>query len=45
MSAGNENPNAGHRERLRTRFVNGKLSGFSDYEVIELILTSFRGMA
>lgn len=39
MSAGNENPNAGHRERLRTRFVNGKLSGFSDYEVIELILT------
>jgi DNA repair protein RadC len=39
MSASGENPNAGHRERLRMRFVNGKLSGFSDYEVIELILT------
>ena len=39
MSVSNENPNAGHRERLRSRFAKDRLVGFNDYEVIELILT------
>ena len=30
---------AGHRERLRQRFLTGGLDGFLDYEVIELLLT------
>lgn len=30
---------AGHRKRLRERFLNAGLSGFHDYEVIELLLT------
>ena len=30
---------AGHRERLRDRFLSSGLSGFHDYEVIELLLT------
>ena len=30
---------AGHRKRLRDRFLNSGLSGFHDYEVIELLLT------
>jgi DNA repair protein RadC len=30
---------AGHRERLRQRFLVGGLEGFHDYEVIELLLT------
>lgn len=30
---------AGHRERLRKRFLRAGLDGFSDYEVIELLLT------
>ena len=30
---------AGHRKRLRERFLSGGLSGFHDYEVIELLLT------
>jgi DNA repair protein RadC len=30
---------AGHRERLRQRFLWGGLEGFLDYEVIELLLT------
>ena len=30
---------AGHRERLRDRFLKDGLSGFHDYEVIELLLT------
>lgn len=30
---------AGHRKRLRERFLNSGLSGFHDYEVIELLLT------
>jgi DNA repair protein RadC len=30
---------AGHRERLRERFLNSGLDGFHDYEVIELLLT------
>lgn len=29
----------GHRDRLRQRFLNSGLSGFSDYEVVELVLT------
>ncbi len=29
----------GHRQRLRERFLAGGLSGFHDYEVIELLLT------
>lgn len=28
-----------HRQRLRDRFVNSGLSGFADYEVVELLLT------
>ncbi len=30
---------AGHRGRLRQRFLDGGLEGFHDYEVIELLLT------
>lgn len=30
---------AGHRQRLRERFLTGGLEGFHDYEVIELLLT------
>jgi DNA repair protein RadC len=30
---------AGHRQRLRERFIVGGLDGFHDYEVIELLLT------
>jgi DNA repair protein RadC len=30
---------AGHRQRLRERFLDAGLSGFHDYEVIELLLT------
>jgi DNA repair protein RadC len=30
---------AGHRKRLRERFIAGGLAGFHDYEVIELLLT------
>lgn len=30
---------AGHRQRLRERFLAGGLDGFHDYEVIELLLT------
>lgn len=30
---------AGHRKRLRERFLSGGLAGFHDYEVIELLLT------
>lgn len=29
----------GHRQRLRDKFLNSGLSGFHDYEVIELLLT------
>jgi DNA repair protein RadC len=29
----------GHRQRLRTRFVQSGLDGFLDYEIIELLLT------
>lgn len=30
---------AGHRKRLRNRFLQGGLEGFLDYEIIELLLT------
>ncbi len=29
----------GHRKRLRERFIKGGLSGFSDYEIVELLLS------
>jgi DNA repair protein RadC len=32
-------PSEGHRQRLRARFAKAGLSGFADYEVIELLLT------
>ena len=33
------NPNDGHRKRLRERFIRAGLSSLNDYEVVELILT------
>ena len=30
---------SGHRKRLRERFIKGGLTGFHDYEIIELLLT------
>lgn len=30
---------AGHRKRLRARFLQGGLDGFLDYEIVELLLT------
>ena len=30
---------AGHRKRLRNRFLQGGLEGFLDYEIVELLLT------
>lgn len=32
-------PNAGHRGRLRDRFLQSGLDGFLDYEIVELLLT------
>lgn len=32
------NPNAGHRERLRKRFLLNGLDGFAEHEVLELLL-------
>jgi DNA repair protein RadC len=34
-----DNSQDGHRQRLRDRFVKSGLSGFHDYEIIELLLT------
>lgn len=34
-----EHPGAGHRKRLRERFLRGGLDGFGDYEIVELLLT------
>ena len=31
--------NSGHRERLRRQFINTGLEGFSDHQILELILT------
>jgi len=33
------NSSAGHRKRLRERFIKSGLAGFQDYEIIELLLT------
>lgn len=33
----------GHRKRLREKFLASGLSGFHDYEVIELLLTNATG--
>ncbi len=33
------NSSEGHRKRLRERFINSGLTGFQDYEIIELLLT------
>jgi DNA repair protein RadC len=33
------NSNSGHRARLREKFLSGGLSGFLDYEIVELLLT------
>lgn len=32
-------PETGHRKRLRERFVNSGLTGFGDYEILELLLS------
>jgi len=37
MSA--QNPNEGHRKRLRERFLKAGASAFSDHELLELLLT------
>lgn len=34
-----KHPGAGHRQRLRERFLAAGLDGFHDYEVVELLLT------
>jgi len=34
-----ENKAEGHRKRLRERFIKSGLSGFHDYEIVELLLT------
>ena len=39
MSGTKKYPHAGHRGRLRERFLQSGLAGFLDYEVIELLLT------
>ena len=39
MSEKKEHKGAGHRQRLRERFLKSGLEGFHDYEVIELLLT------
>lgn len=39
MDTAAENKHSGHRKRLRERFLTSGLSGFQDYEVIELLLT------
>ncbi|MBU3964263.1 DNA repair protein RadC [Patescibacteria group bacterium] len=36
---GSKYKSAGHRKRLRERFLQSGLNGFADYEVIELLLT------
>ena len=30
---------AGHRKRLREKFIRSGLAGFHDYEIVELLLT------
>jgi DNA repair protein RadC len=36
---GQRAPDAGHRARLREKFLRSGLSGFLDYEIVELLLT------
>lgn len=38
-SVSTANPNAGHRQRLRERFLKAGLDGLNDYEVVDLLLT------
>lgn len=38
MSTENSNPHALHRQRLKARFLKGEFEGFSDHEVLELLL-------
>lgn len=39
MASKKEHKGAGHRQRLRERFLQSGLAGFHDYEVVELLLT------
>lgn len=39
QTAKTNNSAAGHRKRLKERFLNGGLTGFHDYEVVELLLS------
>ena len=39
MESGNVQKGEGHRKRLRDKFLTSGLTGFHDYEVIELLLT------
>lgn len=39
MTPSNPHKGAGHRQRLRERFLSSGLDGFQDYEVIEILLT------
>ena len=39
MERGKTHKGEGHRQRLREKFLSSGLSGFHDYEVIELLLT------
>ncbi|MFH1975524.1 MAG: DNA repair protein RadC [Pseudomonadota bacterium] len=39
MKSDKKNKGEGHRKRLRDKFLSSGLSGFHDYEVIELLLT------
>lgn len=39
MPKDKEHKDAGHRKRLRDKFLRSGLSGFHDYEVVELLLT------
>ena len=34
-----QSDNAGHRKRLREKFIRSGLAGFHDYEIVELLLT------
>jgi DNA repair protein RadC len=36
---GSKNLNHGHRKRLRDKFLRSGLSGFNDYEILEMLLT------
>jgi len=36
---GEKHPGAGHRKRLREKFMKSGLDGFYDYEIVELLLT------